>query len=39
MSISSIAETLNYSGVSAFNRAFKRWADITPARWRAGKKA
>jgi AraC-like DNA-binding protein len=39
MSISSIAETLNYSGVSAFNRAFKRWADTTPARWRAGKKA
>jgi AraC-like DNA-binding protein len=37
--IASIAETLNYSGVSAFNRAFKRWAGSTPARWRAINKA
>lgn len=34
MPIASIAETLNYSGASAFNRAFKRWAGFTPARWR-----
>jgi len=33
--IASIAETLNYSGVSALNRAFKRWTGFTPARWRA----
>jgi AraC-like DNA-binding protein len=32
--IASIAETLNYSGVSALNRAFKRWTGLTPARWR-----
>lgn len=35
MPIASIADTLNYSGVSAFNRAFKRWAGSTPAHWRA----
>jgi AraC-like DNA-binding protein len=35
MPIASIAETLNYSGVSALNRAFKRWTGFTPARWRA----
>jgi len=34
MPIARIAETLNYSGVSAFNRAFKRWAGFTPAYWR-----
>jgi AraC-like DNA-binding protein len=34
MPIASIAETLDYSGVSAFNRAFKRWAGFTPAYWR-----
>jgi AraC-like DNA-binding protein len=34
MPIGRIAETLNYSGVSAFNRAFKRWAGFTPAYWR-----
>jgi AraC-like DNA-binding protein len=35
MPITSIAETLNYSGASAFNRAFRRWAGFTPARWRS----
>jgi len=35
MPITSIAETLNYSGVSALNRAFKRWTGYTPARWRS----
>ena len=39
MPIARIAETLNYSSASAFNRAFKRWADSTPARWRAGNTA
>ena len=34
MPIASIAVTLNYSGVSALNRAFKRWTGLTPARWR-----
>jgi len=29
-----IAAMLNYSSVSAFNRAFKRWNGSTPARWR-----
>lgn len=37
--IAGIAEKLNYSGVSAFSRAFKRWAEITPACWRTGKQA
>ena len=35
MPIARIAESLNYSDVSAFNRAFKRWTGFTPARWRA----
>jgi AraC-like DNA-binding protein len=35
MPIVRIAATLNYSSVSAFNRAFKRWNGSTPARWRA----
>ncbi|MGB7931780.1 MAG: AraC family transcriptional regulator [Gammaproteobacteria bacterium] len=39
MPLASIAETLCYSGVSAFNRAFKRWTGFTPARWRAIKTA
>ena len=29
-----IAAMLNYSNVSAFNRAFKRWNGTTPGRWR-----
>jgi len=35
MPIAKIAAILNYTNVSAFNRAFRRWTDITPARWRA----
>jgi AraC-like DNA-binding protein len=31
----SVVETLTYSDVSAFNRAFKRWTAFTPARSRA----
>jgi AraC-like DNA-binding protein len=34
MSIARIAMALNYSDASTFNRAFKRWAGITPAEWR-----
>jgi len=33
-SISRIASALNYSDVSAFSRAFKRWTGMTPAQWR-----
>lgn len=29
-----IAKALNYADVSAFSRAFKRWAGTTPAEWR-----
>ena len=39
MPIVRIAATLNYSSVSAFNRAFKRWTGVSPARWRAGNTA
>jgi AraC-like DNA-binding protein len=39
MPIVRIAVTLNYSSVSAFNRAFKRWTGSTPARWRNGNTA
>jgi AraC-like DNA-binding protein len=39
MPIARIAATLNYSSVSAFNRAFKRWTGSTPARWRNGNTA
>jgi AraC-like DNA-binding protein len=35
MPIAKIAATLNYTDVSAFSRAFKRWAGITPAQWRS----
>jgi AraC-like DNA-binding protein len=34
MPIARIAATLNYAGVGSFNRAFKRWTGLTPARWR-----
>jgi len=39
MPIARIATTLNYADVSAFSRAFKRWAGITPALWRARRAA
>jgi AraC-like DNA-binding protein len=35
MSLAQIAAALDYADASAFNRAFKRWAGITPAQWRA----
>ena len=33
-SLTQIAFLLGYSEVSAFNRAFKRWTDSTPLRYR-----
>jgi AraC-like DNA-binding protein len=39
MPIARIAATLNYAGVGSFNRAFKRWIGLTPARWRASNSA
>ena len=35
MTLAQIAAALDYADASAFNRAFKRWAGITPAQWRA----
>ena len=29
-----IASIVGYSESSAFNRAFRRWAGVSPARWR-----
>jgi len=31
-----VAEILGYADASAFTRAFRRWSDTTPARWRRG---
>lgn len=39
MPIARIATSLNYTDVSAFNRAFKRWSGITPAQWRGQRTA
>jgi AraC-like DNA-binding protein len=35
MEISRIASMLDYADASAFTRAFRRWSETTPARWRA----
>jgi len=35
MSLAQVAAALEYADASAFNRAFKRWAGVTPAQWRA----
>jgi AraC-like DNA-binding protein len=35
MEVGQIAELLDYAGVSAFTRAFRRWSGTTPAAWRA----
>ena len=37
MPLAKIAEALDYADTSAFNRAFKRWSGMPPARWRAGR--
>jgi AraC-like DNA-binding protein len=34
MDVSRIADSLGYSDASAFTRAFRRWSDTTPTRWR-----
>ncbi|MCU0966864.1 MAG: helix-turn-helix domain-containing protein [Burkholderiaceae bacterium] len=34
MAITEIAETLGYAEASVFTRAFRRWSDTTPTRWR-----
>ena len=35
MPVVDIAVTLNYTGASAFTRAFRRWSGASPAAWRA----
>ena len=35
MDVGEIAAALGYADTSAFGRAFRRWCDETPARWRA----
>jgi AraC-like DNA-binding protein len=35
ISLSEVAFMIGFSEPSAFNRAFKRWTDTTPAAWRA----
>ncbi len=34
MPLARIAKALNYADTSAFSRAFKRWAEMTPSQWR-----
>jgi AraC-like DNA-binding protein len=36
MALSQIAAVLNYSELSAFTRAFRRWSGLTPSTWRVG---
>ena len=35
MTLAQVAAALEYADASAFSRAFKRWAGLTPAQWRA----
>jgi AraC-like DNA-binding protein len=35
MTLAQVAAALEYADTSAFSRAFKRWAGVTPAQWRA----
>ena len=39
LTLSQIAEILNYSEVSAFSRAFRRWAGQPPSVWRSSHRA
>ncbi len=38
LAVSEIAMTLHYADARSFIRAFRRWSDATPARWRATQK-
>lgn len=38
LSLAQVATALEYADASAFSRAFKRWAGLTPAQWRARKR-
>ena len=37
MKLGQLAEMLGYGEVSSFNRAFRRWAGMSPSEWRAAK--
>jgi AraC-like DNA-binding protein len=39
LTLSQIAEVLNYSEISAFSRAFRRWAGQPPSVWRGNHRA
>jgi AraC-like DNA-binding protein len=39
LTLSQITEILNYSEVSAFSRAFRRWAGQPPSVWRSNHRA
>jgi AraC-like DNA-binding protein len=34
MTMREIALTLNYTSEAAFNRAYRRWTGVSPAKWR-----
>jgi len=38
LAVSEIAQILHYPDARSFIRAFRRWSDSTPARWRATQK-
>ena len=38
LAVSEIAMMLDYADARSFTRAFRRWRDATPARWRAVQK-